>query len=302
MIMEALESLNTRFSIEDAVSFNVGEGGLPRAVLTAGGSFAHVYLHGAHVALFQPEGAESVLFVSGSSIFRDGKAIRGGIPVIFPWFGDHKSNSSLPAHGFARNRAWTVTGTECIGDGSVKIRLELRDDEATRALWPHPFNTKLIVTLGKRLELNLEVSNTGKIAFEFEEALHSYFRVGDIRKTSLTGLEDVEYIDKVDGRRLKKQGDCSIEIEGETDRIYLDTTSTCVISDSFLKRKIHIEKSGSASTVVWNPWVEKSASLSDFGDDEWQRMICVETCNVDRNAVTLAPGATHTMRVRFSLG
>ncbi len=299
--MEALESLNARFSIEDAVTFNVGEGGLPGVVLTGSGSLAHMYLHGAHVASFQPEGADSVLFMSGSSAFRDGKAIRGGVPVIFPWFGDHKSNASLPAHGFVRSRAWTVSGTELLTDRRVKIVLELGDDQETRALWPHPFIARLTVIVGRMLVLNLEVSNTGQIAFEFEEALHSYFRVGDIRRTSVTGLEGVEYIDKVEEKRLKRQGDNPIKIEGETDRIYLNTQSTCVIADSVLERKILIEKSGSASTVVWNPWIEKSARLSDFGDDEWQRMLCVETGNVERNAVTVAPGETHSMRVRFGL-
>ena len=299
--MEALESLNTKFSIENAVTFNVGEGGFPRAVLTAGGSEAHVYLHGAHVTLYQPEGAEAVLFMSGSSVFRDGKAIRGGVPIIFPWFGDHKSNPSLPAHGFVRTRAWTVTGTELLSDRRTKIVFELSDNQATRALWNHSFIARLTVVLGSMLELNLEVSNTGESAFEFEEALHSYFRVGAIGQTSVTGLEGAEYVDKVDAKRLKRQGNDPIEIEGETDRVYLDTQSTCIIADSLLNRKILIEKTGSASTVVWNPWVEKSAGLSDFGDDEWQTMLCVETCNVDRNAVTVAPGETHSMRVGFRL-
>ncbi len=299
--MEALESLNSRFSIQDSVTFDVGNGGLPRAVLTAQGSLAHVYLHGAHLALFQPEGAEAVLFMSGSSVFRDGKAIRGGVPVIFPWFGDHRSNSALPAHGFVRNRAWMVSSAELLSDGRAKIVLELSDDESTRAFWPHSFSARFIVIVGRMLELNLEVSNTGEIAFEFEEALHSYFHVGDIRQTSLKGLEGVEYIDKVDEKRLKRQDENPIKIGGETDRIYLNTQSNCVIADSLLKRKIHIEKSGSASTVVWNPWIEKSERLSDFGDDEWQKMLCVETCNVDRNAVTLVPGETHSMRVGFRL-
>jgi glucose-6-phosphate 1-epimerase len=300
--MEELESLNSKFSIKNSVRFDAGEGGMSRAVLTAGDSFAHVYLQGAHVALFQPAEAEPVLFLSKLSVFRDGKTIRGGVPIIFPWFGNHKTNSSLPAHGFVRTRFWSVSDSGVLTDGRVKLVMEQSDDEATRALWPHAFLAKFTVVLGEKLELKLEVLNKGETAFQFEEALHSYFRVGDIRQISVTGLKDTDYIDKVDGMRLKRQADSAVTFEGETDRVYLDTETACVIADPSLNRNIFIEKSGSASTVVWNPWSEKAVLVSDLGDDEWQSMVCVETGNADRNAIMLAPEMVHALHVRIGLG
>ncbi len=299
--MSTTDFPNDSFAISEAVSIETGRGGLPYLALSAGGSSAHIYLHGAHVTHFQPVDAEPVLFVSDEAVFGEGKAIRGGVPVIFPWFGANDQDPSLPSHGFARTRAWSVESTNVLDDRRVQVVLGLRDDEATRAVWPFAFAARFSVVLGETLEMELRIENTGDESFDYEDALHTYFQVGDVRKISLTGLEDTEYLDKVNGMQLAREGADPVSFKGETDRVYIDTESECVVHDPVMNRRIAIGKSGSRSTVVWNPWAEKSAAFADFGDDEWPGMVCVETCNVGRNAIALAPGADHATRATVQL-
>jgi glucose-6-phosphate 1-epimerase len=295
-MIQTPETLDAEFSVAGAIRFEVGEGGLPRVVLTSDGSVAHVYLHGAHVTHFQPAGREPVVFLSRESLFTEGKAIRGGIPLIFPWFGPNAEDASLPAHGFARNRTWRFASAAVLEDGRVQVEFAMKDDKATRALWDFSFGLTFRVMIGKTLEMEFVVQNTGDKPFRFEEALHTYLAVSDVRQVGVTGLLGAEYLDKTDAMQRKRQEEDPIRFTGETDRLYLDTVTQCVADDVGGGRRIVVGKSGSNSTVVWNPWIEKAAGLKDFGDDEWLSMVCIETCNADANAVTLAPGVSHTLR------
>jgi len=238
---------------------------------------AHIYQHGAHVAHFQPRGQKPVLFMSAKSWFEPDKPIRGGVPICFPWFGPAKT----PAHGLARLRDWKIEQTTA---NSMLFSLGLP-----------PFEAKFNVVVGSALRMTLEVRNTGTQPEQFEEALHTYLAVGDIRQVTVTGLENTDYLDNLTGLSRKNQGPEPIHFTGETDRVYLDTRATCVVNDPVLKRRLIIEKKGSDDTVVWNPWVAKAKAMPDFGDDEWPFMLCIETANCKQHAVTLAPGATHTM-------
>jgi glucose-6-phosphate 1-epimerase len=151
------------------------------------------------------------------------------------------------------------------------------------------------VELGGELRLTLEVENTGDRPFRFEEALHSYFTVGDVRQAWITGLEGTDFLDKPDGFARKRQGEVPVRVEAETDRVYLDTATTCEIVDESLRRVIAVGKTGSRSTVVWNPWRDRARALPDFGDDEWQEMVCVETANVGEAAIEVPPAGRHVM-------
>jgi D-hexose-6-phosphate mutarotase len=188
------------------------------------------------------------------------------------------------------------------GNQTVIAVFRLDSDEQTRALWPHDFELRHRVVVGKQLVMTLEVENTSSAPFRFEEALHTYFAVGDVRNVTASGLENCAYIDKTDAFQRKTQGPEPIRITGETDRVFENTRATVLIDDPSRSRKIRVEKGGSATTIVWNPWDTKAASMTDFGRDEWRAMLCVETANASANAITLKPRARHAMRAAITPG
>ena len=288
------------WEIPNRAFFEDAPGGLVRLRVSTSLCAAEIWLHGGHVARFQPVGAQPLLFMSAASHFAAGKPIRGGVPVIFPWFGPRAGRPDSPAHGFARTRPWQVEALAADDRGSVSLILRLDSDETTRAHWPHDFILRHKITLGAQLDLQLEVENVSAEPFQFEEALHTYLAVADVREIGITGLEDTVYLDKVDGGRRQQPTAGPIRITGETDRVYVNTRTTCVLDDPKLARRITLEKSGSDTTVVWNPWITKAQAMADFGDDEWPAMMCLETANTGESAITLAPGAVHTMRATVS--
>jgi D-hexose-6-phosphate mutarotase len=284
-----LESLNDSFAITDHIAFAAGPGRMPVAQIRNAYAAATVSLYGAQVLAFQPHGHEPVLWASAHSLYQPGKAIRGGIPVCWPWFGPHPSDPGKPAHGFARTSLWSVLSAAALADGATQIRLRLADGDASLALWPHAFELRLVVTVGAELKTELITRNPGPTPYTYSGALHSYFHVSDVAAISIHGLDGCAYIDKVDGEQRKTQRG-PIIIEAETDRVYLNTTATCAIEDPGLDRRITVAKAGSHTTVVWNPWAEKARRLADFGDEEYHGMVCVETANAGGDSVTVAPG------------
>ena len=255
---------------------------------------AEIYLHGAQLTSWRPAGGEEVIFLSGQSQFEPGRAIRGGIPVCFPWFRNKADDPKAPSHGFVRTKAWQLDSVTRDGD-AVTISLSTASDEATRAWWPHDFLLVHRVTVGAELVQELTVSNTGTTPLRFEEALHTYYRVGGAASVRIQGLDGVAYLDNTDGNREKRQeGD--IVFTAPTDRAYVDTTHAVEILDPILRRRIRLEKENSRTTVVWNPWVEGAHALPDMADDEWRAMACVEASNIRAFAVDLAPGEQHTMK------
>jgi D-hexose-6-phosphate mutarotase len=275
-----------------------GSGGLDRVVIEGADAEAHVYLHGAHVTHFQPRGARPVLFVSRKSHFEagvPGKPIRGGVPVCFPWFGPKAGDAAAPMHGFARLLAWELDDAERDGQGRVRVSFRLGADDFTRKLFPRDFTAMFEVTVDARLRMELIVRNAGREPVTFEEALHSYFAVGDARRITVGGLEGAPYIDKTEAFARKPGEPAPIALTRETDRVYPGARGTATIDDPAWGRRIVVEKAGSATTVVWNPWIAKAKAMADFGDDEWTEMVCVETANAMDDAVTIGPGETHAV-------
>jgi glucose-6-phosphate 1-epimerase len=287
-------------STADVIKIDQGRGNLPRVTVTSELATAEIYLHGAHLTHFQPKGAQPVLFMSAKSQFEANKPIRGGVPVIFPWFGPRAGSPESPMHGFARIRPWQLESSEVQTDGSVRVVLGLESDESTLGVWQVAFGLRMSFQIGRSLEMELEVSHGGGEPWSFEEALHTYFRVGDAREIAISGLDGVEYIDKMDSLKRKRQPAGAIRITGETDRIYVDTRGTCTIQDPVLGRTIAVEKENSGSTVVWNPWIAKARAMADFGDEEWPGMVCIETANVGAGAIRLEPGQSHRLRTRIT--
>jgi len=288
-----ITALNDNFGIPGVLFFEP-HGELTRAVVTTPAASASVYLEGAHVAAWQPAGEEAVLFMSGASAFKKGKAIRGGIPVIFPWFGDRHDGQPGPAHGFARTAEWEFGFAALSGD-ELHMSLLLTPNDASRALGFDHFRVSYHLTIGNTLSLKLTVASDAETPLVYEEALHTYFAIGDIRQTSVLGLHNVEYIDKRDGNAVKTQTDDPLVLTRDTDRVYLNTESTCVIDDRANARKIVVTKSNSSTTIVWNPWAELTAKLADMEPDGWQGMICIESANAADASITLAHGELHHM-------
>jgi glucose-6-phosphate 1-epimerase len=290
-----MQSPLVRTALPPSVRLESGEGQLPRLTVANPMARAQIYLHGAHVTAWQPEGHAPVLWMSRDSLWQPGKPIRGGVPICFPWFGAHATEKSAPGHGYARLADWTLVDAHDDEQGATRLAFQLTPGAVLWPLWPHRFEATYRVTVGSSLGLALEISNMGAEEFTFEEALHTYYDVEDVRTVSVSGLEGADYRDKVEGMAGRKQGPDPIRFTGETDRVYLNTQGPCTIHDPGRRRRIVSRKTGSDATVVWNPWVDKAKAMADFGDLEWPGMVCVETCNVNAHAVTLAPGARHTM-------
>ena len=291
---EDISALNRDFGVPGRIAFREGPLGEPIIVLVEAHGSCEVSFHGAHVLSYRPTGHAPVLWLAKSfKTLAPGKAIRGGVPVCWPWFGPCEG---LPMHGFARTSRWRLLKTD-YDSYSTAVTLVLEDTDETRAIWPHRFRLEYEVSVGATLRLSLSTTNTGDAPFEIREALHSYFVVGDAASVSVEGLDGVKYLDRAPGGvDTVQSGD--VRIEAETDRIYIDAPDETFISDPVAGRRIRIAKDGAADCVVWNPWIEKAARLADMDDDDYHRFLCVETAQT--RPISVAPGETHRVRASIS--
>ena len=296
-----IDDLNERFALGPAARFEPGRGGLPRLIISTPDAEAQICLLGAHVIHFQPHGEEPVLFLSRRSLFEMERPIRGGVPVCFPWFAARADDPAAPSHGFARTQLWDVESLTQTSAGEVQVTMCLAANKDTSRFWPHEFELRHRVSVGSTLTMSLETQNIGTSPWHYEQALHSYFSIGDIHRIRIHGLENTSFLDKVDQFTIKQQGSSPLTISSETDRVYLNTPSTCVIEDPRMRRQIRIEKQESMVTVVWNPWADKAQAMDDFANDEWPRMVCVETAAVADHKVELSPSEAHTITARISV-
>jgi glucose-6-phosphate 1-epimerase len=289
--MTSPTQLTSRFGLPGRIHFEAGNGQLTRAVLQSQGAEAHVYLHGAHVTHYRPVGQPDALFLSRLSHFAPGKPIRGGVPICFPWF----SNAHEPAHGYARLEEWEVESTAQLDDHAVELVLRMTASPRKSSHWPHDAQVRFRVRLGTSLAMTLEVTNTSDGPVTFEEALHTYLAVGDVRQVKLRGLAGASFLDKSNAGKPAIQQNDALLFSEYTDRVYLDTQATCIIDDPAWNRQIEVSKTNSNATVVWNPWIDRARQMEDFGDEEWPLMLCVETANVGKSTLALGPGRTHAM-------
>jgi glucose-6-phosphate 1-epimerase len=284
------------------VAREIGPGGLPFLVVETARCRAHLTPYGAQLCEWTPAGQEtSALFLSPRATFATGKAIRGGVPICFPWFANHPSDPTKPMHGFARTRMWQLGEITRDDAGDVRVVLRLTPDAGTRAYWDADFAASLTLVLGTSLAMTFEVENTGGAELAYEIALHTYLRVGDVEKIRLHGLERTRFIDKVDGMKEKIAAAEPLALAGEIDRVFLDTTATCTVDDPVLERRIRIEKQSSQVTVVWNPGREKAKDVPDIGSDAWRQFVCVETANCRPHVVRVPPRARHAMTARVEV-
>lgn len=257
---------------------------------------AYLTLQGAHLFHYRQNNREPLLWLSKKSLFEEGKAIRGGVPICWPWFGQHESNPALPQHGFARTWIWELLETEETGEDISRVTMRIKDSPATMALWPFRFELLFRVTVGSNLTMSLITRNLDKKPFSITSALHSYLAVSDISKTVVEGLDGRHYFDKVKGGTALQQD--GLHIDREIDRIYQEIKYPLNLNDR--DRSINIDAKGSCSAVVWNPWKEKCSSMADMPDDGWKTMLCIEAANALEDARVIRPGAEHTLTAIIS--
>lgn len=295
----AVDGLDRRFGIPGVARICEGNGRLPRIQITGSRAAGEMYLHGAQVTSWKPAGNDEVLFLSTKSHWQEAQAIRGGIPICFPWFRAKADDPKAPAHGFVRARSWQLESI--VEDKSgVCVSMSIESDEQTRRWWPGDFRLLHRVVFGPKLTLELICTNTGKTGLRFEEALHTYNRVADVANVRVQGLDAVHFLDNTDSNAAKVQhGD--VTIASATDNAFLGTENHVDLIDPELHRHIRLEKANSLTTVVWNPWREGAARLGDLGDGEWTQFLCVEASNILAASVTLEPGEEHKMTAVLSL-
>jgi glucose-6-phosphate 1-epimerase len=286
-----IEQLNAQYGIAGQLAFVSGKGGLPMIQVNSPKAKASISIHAGQVLSFRPSSEpEDVLFLSDKAYYQDNKAIKGGAPVCWPWFGADPEGKGRPGHGFVRNRPWNVVATEAKANGDIKIALGLVDTPETRAIWPHSFVLTQEIVISDALNLSLITCNVGKENFSITQAFHTYFKVGDIKQAKVLGLEDCDYIDKAGGGNAQKHQSGAVTIESEVDRIYLDAGNILTIDDSALNRRIQITSEGSKTAVVWNPWEKVSREMADLEDTDYRRLLCVETTNAANDVREIAPG------------
>jgi glucose-6-phosphate 1-epimerase len=298
--MNKVELLNKQHALDGQLRFKQLAEGYIVAEVEAVGSGATIALQGAQVLSWVPAREKPVIWLSPKASFAPGKSVRGGAPICWPWFGAHADEADFPAHGYARTSPWELEFTEALRSGEVRLVLRLIESEQSDRMWPHVTPLECHITVGRSLIVELITHNEGAEAITLTEALHTYFLVGDVRKVAVLGLDQTDYLDKVKGfERFTQSG--PIAIDAEVDRVYLDTNREVIIKDPSLGRNIHIRKRGSGSTIVWNPWVEKSAQMGDMGEDGHLHMLCVESGNAFDNAIVVEPGEEHRLVVEYSL-
>ena len=273
-----------------------------------GGAELLVAQQGAQVLRYQ-RGEQPLIWLSEQAAGQRGQSVRGGVPVCWPWFGDlgrnppalqaqHGNLGAAPFHGGVRTLDWQLQDIASEGE-AVQLRFACDSREQPLDNWPHAARVQLDIRLDEHLHLDLHSHNLGSAPLALSQALHSYFAVSDIRQVAVRGLENCRYIETLeDWQERTQQG--QLRFAGETDRIYLDVPTRLSIEDSGWRRRIHLDARGSRSAVVWNPWTDKAARLSQFAGDAWQRMLCIETANVWDDCVELAPGAQHSLQLSLS--
>lgn len=299
--MMDIAELNRRFGIGNQLVFESGPGGLTQAVVTSPKAQATISTYAGQVLSFQPVSAKKDLLFLGEKAYRQaGKAIKGGIPICWPWFGPDPNGKGGPGHGMARASQWQVTQSQQRDNGDIELRLAFAIKPGDYEYWSAPLSLELMVTVGDTLSLAMLTTNNSDSAVQLTQGFHTYFAVGAISTVVVNGLGGVSYIDKMNDSAEETQSG-SVSIQDETDRIYHGQIGQLTIDDASLGRRIVIQHKGSASAVVWNPWVETAKAMADLDDDDYQHFICVETVNAGPDVVSVPAGGQASIAVTYGI-
>jgi len=296
----SIETLNADYGLAGQLKFMEGNGGFPVIEIENSKARAAISVYAGQVLSFQPKSeSDDLMFLSENAYYKTGKAIKGGVPICWPWFGPDPEGLGRASHGFVRNRMWTVLGTESTPAGETKVKMGLVDTAETREIWPFEFELALEILVGDTLTIDLITHNTGEESFTITQALHTYFKIGDINQVKVAGLDNTAYLDKANGGVKTQSGD--ITVAEEVDRIYTDVQADLVIHDAALGRRIRIAATGSKTAVVWNPWTEIAAKMADLQDDDYHYFICVETTNAANEVVTVTPNSDYRLHAVYTI-
>jgi len=297
------QKLNNKFSTGPQIIVINGKNDIPYIEVKTRDAYALISLYGGQLLSYKFNGCDDLLFLSEIANYSEGKAIKGGIPVCWPWFGADPENKGRQSHGFARNKMWELRSTENISDTKCKVTMGLKENNETLKLWPHSFDLEIEMAFGDSMDVLLRTTNTGDESFEITQALHTYFSVGDISKVSLQGLDKKNYLDKAKintGEEQKYQsGD--VEFAQEVDSIYQDVPKDLRLLDLHKQREIKISSFGNKTAVVWNPAAKLSQQMSDIYDDDYKKFVCVETANAADNVIEVKPGESFELSVSYKV-
>ena len=296
-----IDELNEKFSVEGELGFSEMDGDLIVANISNKFGDADISLYGGQVTYFAPHGRYPILWLSPESFYEEGKAIRGGIPICFPWFGPHPTDNTKPQHGFGRLKTWNVKDSGTNGQGETYLTLFLTDDESTKALWDFSFRAEITFTVSKHLRVDFKVINTDSKPFTYSEALHSYFSISSIAEINIDGLQNAHYYNGFENELIQDTEETIVFGEEELNRRYVATHEACLIHDEPLRRTIKVAKSGSSVTVVWNPYKEICEKATDFADDAFESFVCVESANSYNHSIELQPNEEHILSTEISL-
>lgn len=298
--MTQTEMLNQKYGLNGKIVFQTNKHGFIEATAKGQGGTSTVLLYGAHLTSFIPEGEKEVLWMSKSAEFKEGKAVRGGIPICFPWFGPAPVNRSLPKHGFARLMYWEPMASQILKDGSIELQLTLLSNDFTYDLWPHEFKAVIAITTGRELSVSLHVENKGATEMQYSAALHTYFSVGDAASTCVEGLGGHYYYPEGSTQR-QQQKEAFFELSSMVDRCYINHRQPCLIHDTAQSRTIRANKEGSQTTVLWNPWEEGARQIRDIHENGYLDYVCVEAVNTFDDTIVLQPGERHATTAILSV-
>jgi glucose-6-phosphate 1-epimerase len=296
-----IQQLNADYGIADKVSFVAGQGGFPLIKVRNEHAEATISIYAGQVLSFKPiNQTEDMMFLSSQAYYQAGKAMKGGTPICWPWFGSDPEGKGRASHGFVRDRLWQLRDVVSTQNGATQVTMGLMDTPETRAIWDYSFDFVIVITVGQTLTIKLVTRNTGSESFTITQALHTYFKIGDINQVKVLGLANKTYLDKVDhGLQKTQSGD--ITFSGECDRIYLDVPAQLTIADQALNRQIIVTATNSKTAIVWNPGAAISAKIADLGDRDFEHFVCVETANAANEIINIAAGEKYEMSAQYEL-
>ena len=255
---------------------------------------AKIALQGAHIFEYKRDGEADILWLSEISDFEFGKAIRGGVPLCWPRFGN--SDKNLPQHGFARTALFELVSVEELNSNTTKVHLQLKDTEKSRKIWDYKFQLNFTITISDTLVMELKTINKDTKSFEITQALHTYFTVSNIGEVKIDGLDKKPYLDALNMKTKIQDG--KVNFDGEVDRVYQEVDSTITLEDK--NHKININNQGSKSVIVWNPWTYKCSKMSAMKDDAYKKFVCIESANAFEDFVSILPNNSHTLKTIIS--
>jgi len=251
---------------------------------------AKIALQGAHLFEYKRVCEEDILWLSEISDFEKDKAIRGGVPICWPWFGFNE-DKNLPQHGFARTSMWEFVSSDEVSKGETTLLFRLVHSKQTLKIWNYKFELELKITIAKELKMELKTTNMDERDFKISQALHTYFNVSHISEVAIKGLNKKPYLDALTWQKETQSGD--IYFDSEVDRVYQEVDTSIVLVDK--NREINIKNTNSSSAVIWNPWIEKTSRMSAMKEDAYEYFVCIESANAFDDTRAIEPKQSHTL-------